>query len=335
MNDPGFRNISFDELVRAYSLSGRALIDGGADTLFIETVFDTLNCKAAIYAVLELFDRLGIRLPVMISGTITDASGRTLSGQTAGAFWHSVAHAQPLSIGFNCALGVGDLRPHVQEVAALAGTFVSVHPNAGLPNEFGGYDDTPEYMASALTEFAESGLVNIVGGCCGTTPEHLSAIVNSMEGLIPRNISKNKHVCSLAGLEPMQLDNITGFVNIGERTNVAGSAKFKKLIMEGDYIVALDVARDQVENGAQIVDVNMDEALLDAKQAMETFLKLIASEPDISRVPIMIDSSKWDVIEAGLKCIQGKGIVNSISLKEGEESFIEQAKKSEDSGLQL
>lgn len=327
VNDPGFRNISFDELVRAYSLSGRALIDGGADTLFIETVFDTLNCKAAIYAVLELFDRLGIRLPVMISGTITDASGRTLSGQTAGAFWHSVAHAQPLSIGFNCALGVGDLRPHVQEVAALADTFVSVHPNAGLPNEFGGYDDTPEYMASALTEFAESGLVNIVGGCCGTTPEHLSAIVNSMGGLIPRNISKNKHVCSLAGLEPMQLDNITGFVNIGERTNVAGSAKFKKLIMEGDYIVALDVARDQVENGAQIVDVNMDEALLDAKQAMETFLKLIASEPDISRVPIMIDSSKWDVIEAGLKCIQGKGIVNSISLKEGEESFIEQAKK--------
>ena len=327
VNDPGFRNVNFDELVSAYSLATRALIDGGADTIFVETVFDTLNCKAAIYAILEVFAQLGIRLPIMISGTITDASGRTLSGQTAGAFWHSVAHAEPISIGFNCALGVGDLRPHVQEVSNLANTFVSVHPNAGLPNEFGGYDDTPEYMASALTEFAESGLVNIVGGCCGTTPEHLSAIVASMNGLAPREITKDRHVCTLAGLEPMPLNEVTGFVNVGERTNVAGSARFKKLIMDGDFSTALDVARDQVENGAQIIDVNMDEAMLDAEQAMGTFLNLVASEPDISRVPIMVDSSKWDVIETGLKCIQGKGVVNSISLKEGEEPFIEQARK--------
>ena len=327
VNDPGFRNVNFDELVSAYSLATRALTDGGADTIFVETVFDTLNCKAAIYAILEVFAELGIRLPIMISGTITDASGRTLSGQTAGAFWHSVAHAEPISIGFNCALGVGDLRPHVQEVSNLANTFVSVHPNAGLPNEFGGYDDTPEYMASALTEFAESGLVNIVGGCCGTTPEHLSAIVASMNGLAPREITKDRHVCTLAGLEPMPLNEVTGFVNVGERTNVAGSARFKKLIMDGDFSTALDVARDQVENGAQIIDVNMDEAMLDAEQAMGTFLNLVASEPDISRVPIMVDSSKWDVIETGLKCIQGKGVVNSISLKEGEEPFIEQARK--------
>ena len=326
VNDPGFRNINFDELVSDYSLSTRALIDGGADTIFIETVFDTLNCKAAIYAVLELFDRLGTRLPIMISGTITDASGRTLSGQTAGAFWHSVAHAQPLSIGFNCALGVEALRPHVQEIANMANTFVSVHPNAGLPNEFGAYDDTPEFMADALAEFAESELVNIVGGCCGTTPEHVSAIVEATRGITPRKVPIDPHVCTLAGLEPMQLDDITGFVNVGERTNVAGSARFKKLIMDGDYTAALDVARDQVENGAQIVDVNMDEAMLDAKEAMGTFLRLIASEPDISRIPIMVDSSKWDVIVTGLKCIQGKGIVNSISLKEGDKPFIEQAR---------
>ncbi|MDA0656773.1 MAG: methionine synthase, partial [Proteobacteria bacterium] len=300
---------------------------GGADTLFIETVFDTLNCKAAIYAVLHLFESRGIRLPVMISGTITDASGRTLSGQTPSAFWYSVAHAKPLSVGFNCALGVEELRPHVQEVAGIAETFVSVHPNAGLPNEFGGYDDTPEYMGEALREFADNQLVNIVGGCCGTTPEHLEAIADAVAGLAPRGVPEKSHICSLSGLEPLILNDVTGFVNVGERTNVAGSARFKKLVMEGDYDTALDVARSQVVNGAQIIDVNMDEAMLDAVVAMETFLKLVASEPDISRVPVMIDSSKWEVIRTGLKCVQGKGVVNSISLKEGEEPFIEQAKE--------
>ncbi|HAT34378.1 MAG TPA: methionine synthase, partial [Rhodospirillaceae bacterium] len=327
VNDPGFRNIGFDELVESYTVAANGLIDGGADTLFIETVFDTLNCKAAIYAILKLFDERQIHLPIMISGTITDASGRTLSGQTPAAFWHSVAHAKPLSIGFNCALGVADLRPHVLEVAGVADTFVSVHPNAGLPNEFGGYDDTPEYMAGALAEFAESGLGNIVGGCCGTTPEHLAAIVDAVKGLTPRMVPEDVHLCSLAGLEPLQFDDVTGFVNVGERTNVAGSARFKKLIMEDDYETALDVARSQVENGAQVIDVNMDEAMLDAVHAMGTFLKLVASEPDISRVPVMVDSSKWEVIETGLKCIQGKGVVNSISLKEGEEPFVEQARE--------
>ena len=327
VNDPGFRNVSFDALVDAYTLAANGLIDGGADTLFIETVFDTLNCKAAIYAVLKLFETRGIRLPVMISGTITDASGRTLSGQTPSAFWASVAHARPLSVGFNCALGVEELRPHVQEVANVADTFVSVHPNAGLPNEFGGYDDTPDYMGEALREFAENGLLNIVGGCCGTTPDHLAAIVEAVKGVTPRPVPENHHICTLSGLEPLKLNDVTGFVNVGERTNVAGSARFKKLIMEGEYEAALDVARSQVENGAQIIDVNMDEAMLDAVVAMETFLKLVASEPDISRVPVMVDSSKWEVIRTGLKCIQGKGVVNSISLKEGEEPFIEQAKE--------
>jgi 5-methyltetrahydrofolate--homocysteine methyltransferase len=326
VNNPGFRNIAFDELVAAYTVAANGLIDGGADTLFIETVFDTLNCKAAICALLGVFDARGHRMPVMISGTITDASGRTLSGQTPAAFWTSVAHADPLSIGFNCALGVADLRPHVREVSGVADTFISVHPNAGLPNEFGGYDDTPEYMAEALAEFAESGLINVVGGCCGTTPDHIAAIADSVAGIAPRSQPEDRHICTLSGLEPLVFNDVTGFVNVGERTNVAGSARFKKLIMEGEHEAALDVARQQVENGAQIIDVNMDEAMLDSEEAMETFLKLVAAEPDIARVPIMVDSSRWSVIEAGLKCVQGKGVVNSISLKEGEAPFIEQAR---------
>ncbi len=327
VNDPGFRNISFDELVDAYTEATRGLVEGGADILMIETVFDTLNCKAAIYAIRSYLDAEGFDLPLMISGTITDASGRTLSGQTAAAFWNSVAHAKPLAIGLNCALGAADLRPHIQEISALADTYVSIHPNAGLPNEFGEYDDTPEYMAEALKEFAESGFLNIVGGCCGTEPEHIAAIAEAVETLPPRQQPDVEPWCRLSGLEPLTIDSVTGFVNIGERTNVAGSARFKKLIMEDDYETALDVATQQVNNGAQIIDINMDDAMLDAEVAVEKFLKLIASEPDISRVPIMIDSSKWNVIQVGLKCMQGKGVVNSISLKEGEEPFIEQAKE--------
>ncbi|MEH6404513.1 MAG: methionine synthase [Sneathiella sp.] len=327
VNDPGFRNVTFDQLVEAYDEALRGLVDGGADIILIETVFDSLNCKAAIYAVLRYFDEIETRYPVMISGTITDASGRTLSGQTAEAFWASVAHADPISIGFNCALGAKDLRPHVQSVAAIATTGVSVHPNAGLPNELGDYDDTPSYMAEQLGEFAQSGLVNIVGGCCGTRPEHIKAIAESVAGKSPRILPTNQRITRLSGLETLYLDETVGFVNVGERTNVAGSAKFKKLIMNGDYDAALDVARDQVINGAQVVDVNMDDAMLEAEEAMPTFLKLIASEPDICRVPLMIDSSKWAVIEAGLKTVQGKAIVNSISLKEGEEALIRQARE--------
>lgn len=327
VNDPGFRNVTFDQLVEAYDEALRGLIDGGADIVLIETVFDSLNCKAAIYAVLRYFDEIGTRYPVMISGTITDASGRTLSGQTPEAFWASVSHAEPISIGFNCALGAKDLRPHVQSVSSVANTGVSVHPNAGLPNELGDYDDTPSYMAAQLGEFAESGLVNIVGGCCGTRPEHIKAIVEAVANKSPRTIPENKHITRLSGLETLYLDETVGFVNVGERTNVAGSAKFKKLIMDGDYNTALEVALDQVVNGAQVVDVNMDDAMLEAEEAMPTFLNLIASEPDISRVPLMIDSSKWNVIEAGLKTVQGKSIVNSISLKEGEEALIRQARE--------
>jgi len=327
VNDPGFRNVTFDQLVEAYDEALRGLVDGGSDIILIETVFDSLNCKAAIYAVLRYFDEIDTRYPVMISGTITDASGRTLSGQTAEAFWASVAHANPISIGFNCALGAKDLRPHVQSVSGVAPTGVSVHPNAGLPNELGEYDDTPSYMAEQLGEFAQSGLVNIVGGCCGTRPEHIKAIVESVSGKAPRILPVNKRITRLSGLETLYLDETVGFVNVGERTNVAGSAKFKKLIMNGDYDTALDVAREQVLNGAQVVDVNMDDAMLDAEEAMPTFLNLIASEPDISRVPLMIDSSKWSVIEAGLKTVQGKAIVNSISLKEGEEALIRQARE--------
>jgi 5-methyltetrahydrofolate--homocysteine methyltransferase len=326
VNDPGFRNVTYDALVAAYDEAARALIEGGSDLIMIETVFDTLNCKAAIFAMLNLFETEGIHLPLMVSGTITDRSGRTLSGQTPEAFWNSVAHARPLSVGFNCALGARDLRPHVQSVSSVAGVNVSVHPNAGLPNEFGGYDETPEYMASELKGFAEAGLLNIVGGCCGTTPVHIKAIADAVAKVKPRARPKPSAVCRLSGLEPLTLNEVTGFVNIGERTNVAGSAVFKKRIVEGDYATALDIARQQVSGGAQVIDVNMDDAMLDSAKSMETFLKLVASEPDISRVPVMVDSSKWSVIEAGLKCVQGKAVVNSISLKEGEEAFIRQAR---------
>ena len=327
VNDPGFRNVSFDDLVVAYNEALRGLIDGGADIILVETVFDTLNAKAAIYAVRKYFDTQSVQRPVMISGTITDASGRTLSGQTAEAFWNSVSHAKPISVGLNCALGAEALRPYVQELARVAGISVSVHPNAGLPNEFGGYDDTPAYMAEQLGEFAESGFVNIVGGCCGTTPRHIAAIVDAVADLPARVRPEIEPHCRLSGLEPLTIGPLTGFVNIGERTNVAGSAKFAELIRESDYTAGLEIARQQVENGAQIIDVNMDEAMLDSEAAVETFLRLIASEPDISRVPVMVDSSKWSVIEMGLKNIQGKGVVNSIRLKEGEEAFIEQAEE--------
>ncbi|MAL78338.1 MAG: methionine synthase [Sneathiella sp.] len=327
VNDPGYRNVTFDELVAAYDEALRGLMDGGAQIILIETVFDSLNCKAAIYAVLSYFEETGVRHPVMVSGTITDASGRTLSGQTAEAFWASMAHVEPISIGFNCALGAKDLRPHIKAVSNIANTGVSVHPNAGLPNELGEYDDTPEYMAEQLAEFATSGLVNIVGGCCGTRPDHIKAIAEAVGNIPPRLLPELDPMCRLSGLEPLYLDDVVGFINVGERTNVAGSAKFKKLVMEGQYDTALDIARDQVINGAQIVDVNMDDAMLDAKSAMQTFLNLIASEPDISRVPLMIDSSKWEVLQTGLKSVQGKGIVNSISLKEGEEEFIAHARE--------
>ncbi len=327
VNDPGYRNVTFDELVAAYDEALRGLMDGGAQIILIETVFDSLNCKAAIYAVLSYFEETGVRHPVMVSGTITDASGRTLSGQTAEAFWASMAHVEPISIGFNCALGAKDLRPHIKSVSNIANTGVSVHPNAGLPNELGEYDDTPEYMAEQLAEFATSGLVNIVGGCCGTRPDHIKAIAEAVGNIPPRTIPNLDPMCRLSGLEPLYLDDVVGFINVGERTNVAGSAKFKKLVMDGQYDTALDIARDQVINGAQIVDVNMDDAMLDAKSAMQTFLNLIASEPDISRVPLMIDSSKWEVLQTGLKSVQGKGIVNSISLKEGEEEFIAHARE--------
>jgi len=327
VNDPGFRNVSFDGLVAAYGEAIHGLVEGGVDALLVETVFDTLNAKAAIYAIHKYFDDHGVRLPVMVSGTITDASGRTLSGQTAEAFWNSVAHARPLCVGFNCALGVRELRQHVQAIAAVAGVNVSVYPNAGLPNEFGGYDDTPEYMAEHLGEFARSGFVNMVGGCCGTTPEHIRAIAAAVADVPPRKIPEREPHCRLSGLEPLNFGAVPGFVNIGERTNVSGSAKFAKLVRDGDFTAALGIARDQVTNGAQMIDVNMDDAMLDGAQAMTTFLNLVAAEPDISRVPVMVDSSKFSIIEAGLKCLQGKGVVNSISLKEGEAPFIAQARE--------
>jgi 5-methyltetrahydrofolate--homocysteine methyltransferase len=326
VNDPGFRNIDFEALVAAYSEAVRGLVDGGADILLVETVFDTLNAKAALFAADELFEQRRIRLPLMISGTITDASGRTLTGQTPEAFWNSVRHARPISIGFNCALGAKELRPHVEEIAGLADTHVSVHPNAGLPNEFGGYDDTPQYMAGVLREFAESGFLNIVGGCCGTTPAHIQAIAEAVAGLPPRRIPEVPRKLRLAGLEPLNIGDDSLFVNVGERTNVTGSKVFARLILNGQFPEALAVARQQVENGAQMVDVNMDEAMLDSRAAMIRFLNLAASEPDISRVPVMIDSSRWEVIEAGLKCIQGRPVVNSISLKEGQAEFLRQAR---------
>ncbi|MEM6862405.1 MAG: methionine synthase [Myxococcota bacterium] len=326
VNNPGFRNVSFDDLVETYTENVRGLVDGGADILLVETVFDTLNAKAALFAIDKFRDEKGLDLPVMISGTITDASGRTLSGQTTEAFWNSLAHSRPFSIGLNCALGAKELRPYLQELSRIADCNVSAHPNAGLPNEFGEYDQTPEQMAEFIREFGESGFLNIVGGCCGTTPGHIKAIAETVEGMKRRQPPKLEPIMRLSGLEPFNLGPDSRFANIGERTNVTGSAKFKRLIKEGDFETALDVAREQVEGGAQLIDVNMDEGMLDSEEAMVTFLNLVAAEPDISRVPIVIDSSKWSVIEAGLKCVQGKGIVNSISLKEGEEQFLEQAR---------
>jgi 5-methyltetrahydrofolate--homocysteine methyltransferase len=325
VNDPGFRNVGFDELVATYTEGARGLIDGGADLLMVETIFDTLNAKAALFAIDQVFEAAGIRLPVMISGTIVDASGRTLSGQTTEAFWNSVAHGRPLSVGLNCALGAEALRQYVQELSRVAPVLVSTHPNAGLPNEFGQYDDTPEHMARVLGEFAASGLVNFVGGCCGTTPAHISAIAEAVRGLLPRKRPVVEPKCRLSGLEPLTIGPESIFANVGERTNVTGSRKFARLILSGDYEAAVEIARQQVESGAQMIDVNMDEGMLDSLQAMVKFLQLIAAEPDISRVPVVLDSSKWSVIEAGLKCVQGKGIVNSISLKEGEDAFVHHA----------
>lgn len=326
VNDPGFRNIFFDDLVHAYAEAAHGLIDGGADTLLIETIFDTLNAKAAIFAVEQVFEKIGYTLPVMISGTITDASGRTLSGQTVAAFWHSLKHVKPISFGFNCALGAKELRQHIDELSGIADTHISAHPNAGLPNEFGEYDESPEAMAQEIADWAASGYLNIIGGCCGTSPSHIKAIVDAVQSYPPRNVPVLEKRCRLAGLEAMSIGPETLFVNVGERTNVTGSAAFKRLIIEGDFETALDVAKQQVESGAQILDINMDEGMLESKDAMVRFLLLIASEPDIAKIPIMLDSSKWDILEAGLKCIQGKGVVNSISLKEGEEAFIKHAK---------
>ena len=326
VNDPAFRNITFDELKENYIEATHALIEGGADILLIETVFDTLNCKAAIFAVKEVFKQLGRELPLMISGTITDASGRTLTGQTAEAFWNSVRHGDLLSIGFNCALGADAMRPHVKTVSDVADVFVSAHPNAGLPNAFGGYDETPEETAAFLKEFAESGLINITGGCCGTTPDHIRAIYNAVKDIPPRKIPDIKPACRLSGLEPFNIYDDSLFVNVGERTNVTGSKKFLRLIREENFAEALDVALQQVVSGAQIIDINMDEGMLDSQNAMVHFLNLVASEPEISKVPIMIDSSKWEIIEAGLKCVQGKPVVNSISLKEGYDEFVHKAR---------
>ncbi len=325
VNDPGYRNIHFDELVAAYTESTRGLVEGDADLILIETIFDTLNAKAAVFAVEQYFEDSGTRLPVMISGTITDASGRTLTGQVTEAFWNSLRHARPVSIGLNCALGAKELRQYVEELAHIADTHVSAHPNAGLPNEFGEYDETPAEIAAELADWAANGFVNIVGGCCGTTPDHIKAIVTAVSRHPPRTLPELEVQCRLSGLEPCNIGKDSLFVNIGERTNVTGSARFKRLIMEEDYETALEVARQQVENGAQMIDVNMDEAMLESEAVMVRFLNLISAEPDIARVPVVIDSSKWSVIEAGLKCIQGKGVVNSISLKEGETEFIRHA----------
>ncbi|HKY02454.1 MAG TPA: methionine synthase [Burkholderiales bacterium] len=328
VNDPGFRNISFDQLVAAYTESLRGLVDGSADLIMIETIFDTLNAKAAVFAVETYFDEIGARLPVMISGTITDASGRTLTGQTPEAFWNSLSHAKPLTIGLNCALGAALMRPYIEELSNVADTYLCCYPNAGLPNPLSetGYDETPASTSSQLQEFAQAGFLNVVGGCCGTTPPHIKAIAEAVAKFPPRKVPVIEKKLRLSGLEAQNIGEDSLFVNVGERTNVTGSKAFARMILAGDYAAALSVARQQVENGAQIIDINMDEAMLDSQKAMVTFLNLIASEPDISRVPIMIDSSKWSVIEAGLKCMQGKGIVNSISMKEGEAEFIKHAK---------
>jgi 5-methyltetrahydrofolate--homocysteine methyltransferase len=326
VNDPGFRAIGFDELVAAYAEALAGLLEGGIDLVLVETIFDTLNAKAALFAIEQTFAARGARLPVIISGTITDASGRTLSGQTAEAFYNSVRHTRPLAVGLNCALGAKELRPYVEELAGIAESYVSCHPNAGLPNAFGEYDDTPESMAGQAAEWARAGWLNIAGGCCGTTPEHIRVIGEALRSIPPRKIPARPSALRLAGLEPLNVDENSLFVNIGERTNVTGSKAFARLILAGDYAGALVVARQQVENGAQVIDVNMDEAMLDSEKAMTTFLRLVAAEPDIARVPVMIDSSKWSVIEAGLKCVQGKAIVNSISMKEGAQEFLRQAR---------
>jgi len=327
VNDPGMRNVDFDQLVATYAEATAALVLGGVDLILIETVFDTLNAKAALYAVRQVLSELALDLPVMVSGTITDASGRTLSGQTTEAFWNSIRHGELFAVGLNCALGASELRPYVAELGRIADCHVCAYPNAGLPNAFGEYDETPAETAAILAEFARAGLLNIVGGCCGTTPEHIRLIADAVRGAAPRRPPPIAVQCRLAGLEPLNISADSLFVNVGERTNVTGSAKFRKLIEAGDYASALDIARQQVVAGAQIIDVNMDEGMLDSAAAMVRFLNLIAAEPDIARVPLMIDSSKWSVIEAGLKCVQGKPIVNSISLKEGEEAFIAQARK--------
>src|SRR5688572_7921148 len=325
VNDPGFRNVSFDALVAAYGDALRGLIDGGVDVVLVETIFDTLNAKAALFAIETEFERRGARLPLIVSGTITDASGRTLSGQTTEAFYNSVRHAQPIAVGLNCALGAKELRQYVEELAGVAEMAVSCYPNAGLPNAFGEYDDTPEGMAREMGAWARAGFLNLAGGCCGTAPEHIHAIAEAVRGVAPRRPPEPKPMLRLSGLEPFNVGEGSLFVNVGERTNVTGSKAFARLVLAGNYSEALSVARQQVENGAQIIDVNMDEGMLDSEKAMVTFLTLAASEPDISRVPVMVDSSKWSVIEAGLKCLQGKGIVNSISMKEGEEEFLRQA----------
>ena len=326
VNDPAARNVSFDELAAAYLEQATGLVDGGADGLLVETIFDTLNAKAAIFALETLFEQQGRRWPVLISGTITDASGRTLSGQVTEAFWNSVRHARPLAIGLNCALGAADLRPYVAELARLADCFVSAYPNAGLPNAFGEYDESPDHMASVVGEFATSGLVNILGGCCGSTPEHIAAISAALASAGTRAPGQLSPAMRLSGLEPLTIDEDSLFVNVGERTNITGSARFRRLIQEEDYGTALQVARQQVEAGAQVIDINMDEGMIDGVAAMDRFVKLVATEPDICRVPLMIDSSSWAVIEAGLKCAQGKSIVNSISMKEGEEAFLDHAR---------
>ncbi len=327
VNDPSARNVTFDQLVKAYLEQTRALVEGGADVLLVETVFDTLNCKAALFAIDQFFEEHGQKLPIMISGTVTDASGRVLSGQTVTAFWNSVRHAKPLTIGLNCALGATLMRPYAEELSKISETYVCIYPNAGLPNPMSdtGFDETPDVTSSLLKEFAESGFVNIAGGCCGTTPDHIKAIAAMVEPIAPRIIPTHLHQMRLSGLEPFTIDEDSLFVNVGERTNVTGSKAFARMILNEQYEEALAVARQQVENGAQVIDINMDEAMLDSVAAMTRFLNLIASEPDIARVPIMIDSSKWSVIEAGLKCVQGKAIVNSISLKEGEAEFLRQA----------
>ncbi len=328
VNDPGFRGITYDQLVVDYTESIRGLVDGGVDILLVETIFDSLNAKAALFAIDQYFENHGIRLPIMISVTITDASGRTLSGQTPEAFWNSVSHTQPLSVGINCALGAELMRPYIEELAGVANVYTSVHPNAGLPNPLSetGYDESPEYTANQIKGFAQAGFVNIVGGCCGTTPAHIKAIAHAVADIAPRKIPDIPKKLRLSGLEPLNIGDDSLFVNVGERTNVTGSRAFARLILNGDFAEALNVARSQVENGAQIIDINMDEAMLDSQKAMVTFLNLVAAEPDICKVPIMLDSSKWTVIEAGLKCVQGKSIINSISMKEGEAEFIHHAK---------